>query len=78
MATSVRHCGRYSLILAIPPDVRAAATGVGGAVVVDIVQERLGDHLHLIALDSGTASSEARLVHVSSWSTVKSADVPTK
>lgn len=47
------------LILAVPPHVRPAAAGVRGAVVVDVVEEGLGDHLHLRALDPSPARSEA-------------------
>lgn len=59
---SVRRCSvNNSLILAVPPDVRTAAVSVRGAVMIDVVQECLGDHLHLVALHSGPARSEACL-----------------
>ncbi len=69
---------KYSLILAVPPYVRTATAGMSGAIVVDIVQERLGDHLHLVALDSGPARSEACLVQVSNWLRGDATNPPTK
>ena len=48
-----------SLVLAVPPHVRPAGAGVRGAVVVNVVEEGLGDHLHLRALDPSPARREA-------------------